>query len=261
MMKYKNIASWVFLFGVVIALLSFTQAKQSERVCVSLNVVMLGNKLQHFVEWKDIEELLLNHGDSIINQPLQSVDIFKIEKTIEDLAAVKNAEVFLSLQGVLTVTVEQRQPLVRVFNNRGESGYLDNLGHFMPLSHKYTARVLVANGHYSDGLWAFDAKEVAENDSLTKVLVLDDVYRLASFIDKHPFWKAQINQVYYNRNHEFELIPRVGTHVILLGKAEQIEEKFGKLFAFYKKGLPYTDWNRYDHINLKYKNQVVCTKK
>jgi cell division protein FtsQ len=177
------------------------------------------------------------------------------------LAAVKNAEVFLSLQGVLTVTVEQRQPLVRVFNNRGESGYLDNLGHFMPLSHKYTARVLVANGHYSDGLWAFDAKEVAENDSLTKVLVLDDVYRLASFIDKHPFWKAQINQVYYNRNHEFELIPRVGTHVILLGKAEQIEEKFGKLFAFYKKGLPYTDWNRYDHINLKYKNQVVCTKK
>lgn len=261
MMKYKNIALWVVLLSVVVALVSFAEAKQGARVCTSLNVVMLGDEKQHFVEWKDIEELVLNHGDSIINQPLTSVNVYKIEKAIEDLAAVKNAEVHLTLDGVLNVAVEQRKPLVRIFNNRGESGYLDEVGHFMPLSHKYTARVLVANGHYSDGLWSFNATEVAKSDSLTKILVLDDVFRLASFIHQNPFWKAQINQVYYNRDGEFELVPRVGSHLILLGKAEQLEEKFGKLYAFYHKGLPFTDWNAYELINLKYKNQVVCTKK
>ena len=261
MMKHKNIALLAVLLVGMIVLLGFAEARQSSRVCKSLNVKILGDEKQHFVEWKDIEQLVLNHGDSVINQPLTSVDISALERTIEDLAAVKNAEVHLTLDGILNVEVEQRKPLVRVFNNRGESGYLDELGSFMPLSHKYTARVMVANGHYADGLWSFDINKINANDSLKNEWVLDDVFELATYIAQNEFWKAQINQVYYNRSGEFELIPRVGSHIILLGKAERLEEKFNKLYAFYQKGLPNTDWNAYELINLKYKNQVVCTKK
>jgi cell division protein FtsQ len=261
MMKHKNIALLVLLLVVVIALLGFAETRQSARVCKDLNVKILGDEKQHFVEWKEIKQLVLNHGDSVLNQPLTSIKVSKIEKTIEDLAAVKNAEVHLTLDGILNVEVEQRKPLVRVFNNRGESGYLDEVGSFMPLSNKYTARVMVANGHYDDGLWAFDINKINANDSLKKEWVLDDIFELATYIAGNEFWKAQINQVYYNRDGEFELIPRVGSHIILLGKAEQLEEKFDKLYAFYQKGLPNTDWNAYELINLKYKNQVVCTKK
>jgi cell division protein FtsQ len=39
-------------------------------------------------------------------------------------------------------------------------------------------------------------------------------------------------------------------------------EKFEKLHTFYLQGLNTTgSWNKYSVINLKFKNQIVCTKK
>jgi cell division protein FtsQ len=48
----------------------------------------------------------------------------------------------------------------------------------------------------------------------------------------------------------------------VFGDAKDFEEKFEKLKTFYTEGLNKTDgWNKYSTINIKYKNQVVCTKK
>ena len=86
-------------------------------------------------------------------------------------------------------------------------------------------------------------------------------YILASFVYKDPFWKAQIMQVYINNEGDMELIPRVGNHTIILGDVSGLEDKFSKLMIFYKQGLSKTGWNEYSTINLKYNNQVICTKK
>ena len=64
-----------------------------------------------------------------------------------------------------------------------------------------------------------------------------------------------------NGNGEFELIPRVGAQVIEFGKAVDMEEKFEKLWILYNEGFHNTGWNQYERINLKYKNQAVCTKR
>ena len=64
-----------------------------------------------------------------------------------------------------------------------------------------------------------------------------------------------------NANGDMELVPRVGDHTILIGDDQQIHEKFEKLFLFYMEGLNKAGWNKYKVINLKYKDQVVCTKK
>jgi len=84
---------------------------------------------------------------------------------------------------------------------------------------------------------------------------------LAKFVDQSEFWKAQLVQIYVNEDNEIELIPRVGSHRILIGDVENLEEKFNKLMLFYEKGLSKTGWNEYSIINLKFKDQVVCTKR
>jgi cell division protein FtsQ len=81
------------------------------------------------------------------------------------------------------------------------------------------------------------------------------------YIRSDKFWEAQIVQIYVNGKGEFELIPRVGAHIIEFGKAEDIEEKFEKLWILYNEGFYNTGWNQYDKISLKYKNQAVCTKR
>jgi cell division protein FtsQ len=68
---------------------------------------------------------------------------------------------------------------------------------------------------------------------------------------------VQINVV---KNSEVELVPRVGNHIVLLGGVDRYEQKLEKLNKFYTEGLGYDSWNKYKVINLKYENQVVCSK-
>ena len=84
---------------------------------------------------------------------------------------------------------------------------------------------------------------------------------MARFINDHPFWKSQIEQVYVNNKGEYELIPRVGGHLIKLGSHSGYQKKLRNLKAFYLKGLNNVGWNQYLEINLKYDNQIICTKR
>ena len=71
-----------------------------------------------------------------------------------------------------------------------------------------------------------------------------------------------MHQINVTNEKELELYLAVGNHKIIFGDANDIEEKFKKLKIFYTEGLNKTDgWNKYSVINVKYKNQVVCTKK
>ena len=86
------------------------------------------------------------------------------------------------------------------------------------------------------------------------------MFRLASYIARDELWKAQIQQIYVTPSGEFELIPRIGSHIIEFGRADEIEEKFSKLQLLYLQGFNNLGWNLYSRINLKYNNQVVCIK-
>ena len=62
-------------------------------------------------------------------------------------------------------------------------------------------------------------------------------------------------------DQEVELVPRVGNHRIMLGTLEGFEEQLAYLKLFYEQAIPKMGWEKYSMINLKYKNQIVCTKK
>ena len=73
--------------------------------------------------------------------------------------------------------------------------------------------------------------------------------------------KAQITAIAFDEKNEIVLYPRVGDHKIILGVAGDFKNKFEKLKVFYRQGLGKVGWDRYSMINLKYHNQVVCTKR
>ena len=64
-----------------------------------------------------------------------------------------------------------------------------------------------------------------------------------------------------NASGDLELIPRIGSHIIVFGDYSDCEIKFRNLMSLYKNGLPAVGWNKYETINLKFKGQVVCTKR
>ena len=85
--------------------------------------------------------------------------------------------------------------------------------------------------------------------------------KFALFLQENDFWNNQIEQIYVNPDNEVELIPRVGNHRIVLGSFADFEEKLDNLRLFYEKAIPKVGWEKYSIISLKYKDQIVCTKR
>ena len=71
---------------------------------------------------------------------------------------IKSAQVYYTLDGYFHVEITQRKPVLRIMS--GEGYYVDEDGKIMPLSRKYTSRVVVATGNISrkfacNGLYPF----------------------------------------------------------------------------------------------------------
>ena len=141
---------------------------------------------------------------------------------------------------------------------------MDSNGKLMLWNPNFTPRMLVVSGDIKETYEAWhrtSMDELINNDTLKTHTLLDDFYSMARFILADEFWSAHVEQIYVNNHGEMELVPKVGNHKIIFGTSYQMEEKFWKLKTFYKEGLNFTGWESYDTLNLKFENQVVCTKK
>jgi cell division protein FtsQ len=70
-----------------------------------------------------------------------------------------------------------------------------------------------------------------------------------------------IDQIVVTVDGEFQLVPRIGGQRVLIGDGSQLEQRLAKLKLFYEKGIPLADWRRYERIDLRFADQIVCTKR
>ncbi len=195
-----------------------------------------------FINTEMVEKMIFSKEDSLLGKSFQDINIYLLEEFVNEHPNIKKAELYLTLDGTLSIDVKQREPLVRVFEGN-ESYYLDEEMDQFALSDHFSARVLQV---YWD--------EITES----RIKILDP---LIDLIDSDKFLKAQITAIEFDENNELVVYPRVGGHKIILGEAKDFRNKFEKLKVFYRQGLEQVGWDRYSMINLKYHNQVVCTKR
>ena len=258
-----NILLWCTGLVAIFTLMGFVEFETSKLKYNDLEIRINYQDDNFFVEDDDIRKIINNLGYSI-DQSLKDVDLNRIEEILKNNSSISNAEVFSTIDGKVMVEVMQRRPIIRIFNKLGNSYYIDDEGELMPTSNKYTSRVLVASGNIENNITSYSIERTqgsAETLPQKSVDILEQIYQLARTIDRDEFWKAQIVQIYVNEELEIELIPRVGQHRIILGDIEDLDIKLRKLKVFYNKGLNKTGWNEYSIINLKFKDQIVCTKR
>jgi cell division protein FtsQ len=49
--------------------------------------------------------------------------------------------------------------------------------------------------------------------------------------------------------------------VVRIGDGSRLQQRLAKLKDFYAQGIPQADWRRYSTIDLRFDDQVVCTKR
>lgn len=263
--KILILSSWILCGAGIIFLTGFAISRNHDRELQNVEVEIKRNADHFFLSEQDIRTGLIQNGYGVAGQKLNAVNVPAIEKLLLAHAAVENCEASITVDGKLKIDIVQRRPVARIINMKGESFYFDDKGRLMPWSDNYTAPVILVNGNFADSYAAFSNIDFPATpvDSAGKTLtVLDDIWQIVNAIESDSLMKVQIAQIYYNEFNEFELIPRIGDHRILLGTAQGVNGKLRKLELFYQYGLNKTGkWSEYAAIDLRYKNQVVCTKK
>jgi hypothetical protein len=215
---------------------------RQDKMCQDLQVVVKDSLDKHFVSESDLVSILKKADLNPIKKPMDAINTDKIETELKKNEMIARVEAYKTPSGIIKLEVEQKIPILRVISSRGNF-YVDNLGTTMPVSFRYVADVPLVSGY------------------VEKELAITDLYKFALFLQENEFWNNQIEQIYVHPDNEVELIPRVGNHRIVLGSFDNFEEKLDNLRLFYDKVVPKTGWEKYSILNLKYKDQIVCTKR
>lgn len=263
MKKGIKILSWGAFTLVVLILLVFVDNSYSAIPCTGSQINISQEDGHHFITQESVIEQLSNIGYSLNGQLSKDIEAGRIEEVIKQTPGVKGVEAYKLNNGTLRLEIKQSRPIARIVTSNGlVSFYLDEDGNTMPLSKTYIARVPVFSGSidYAGGN-LLNVFEILADDSLKAVHLLDDIYAVAMAIDKNDFIKYQTLQVFVTPKNEFEITPRVGKNRIMLGSANNIEDKLSKLTQFYTAVLHPKELNNYDTISVKYSNQIVCSKR
>ncbi len=237
-----HIAIWGLLGLYMLITMGAVSSKLSHRVATDVQVNIVNKTAHDFFDKGDIRKILEDEGWNFEGKRLDSINTNTVEERLKEFAWLENAECYRTVGGGIKISVKQRTPIVRVMAGN-QNYYMDKYGYQMPPGVFVAAHVPVVNGMVPDSL------------------LRHEIIDIVSYLNTDDFLKAQIQQLYINSDKEFVLIPRAGKQEIVLGDANKIEQKFNKLIKLYQEEFGKNGWNRYRVIDLRFDNQVVCTKK
>ena len=217
-------------------------AQPVQQICTGMDVVIKDSIDHGFITQKEVLNLLNKKKLSPIGKEITQVNTRQLEEELSSHPLVDNVECYHTPSGQVAIEITQRLPILRIIASNGDNYYIDEKGIIMPLSNS-AANVAVVTG-------------MVDRNFATK-----ELYSLGLFLQKHPLWEAQIQQINVTPTHELELVPRVGEHIIFLGKPGNYKQKFERLEKFYRKALNQIGWNKYSRISLEFENQIICTQK
>ncbi len=242
---------WSIVGAALIVLFVIAWKAKEEKKCNSIQIELVGeNTAALFIDEKEILQIIHEQGVKE-GQAIGKLNLSALEKYLETIRWVKHVELFLDNAQVLQVKIEQRIPITRIFTASGNSFYIDKEGLQLPLKQLTVLRLPVFTN------FPTDQQKLSKPDSL----LLNDILHFTKAVQNDSFFTAQTAQVNIASNGDFELVPTVGDHLVLIGSIENIEDKLNRLYTFYKKVWVQSGLNAYQVIDCRFDNQIVALKK
>jgi cell division protein FtsQ len=229
----------VLMFSLVIFLFSFTSNRNNNRKLSKSVVVFVGDNAP-FVDQETVNKLLIENNKDAKSIGKDKLDLNRLEKALNAQEMIEKSDVFVSIDGVLKAVVKQKTPIARVFDG-DNSFYIDYEGNTMPLSANFTARVPLVSGEINKK----NSEELAE---------------LFRIIYDDAFLKKNIIGVQIMPNGSLKMLNRSYNYQIDFGGTVRMKAKLNNYKAFFQKAVLDSSLYKYKTIDLRFAQQVVCTK-
>ncbi|HET9570638.1 MAG TPA: cell division protein FtsQ [Bacteroidales bacterium] len=235
------LAALALLAYLIFAIVQFS-GEPGAKKCKEVVIQVMDSTEHNYVSTNEVRQLMRLNKLDLVGQRLDEIRYKRVEFVVSVLRMVRRVECFSTNSGKVIVQIWQYSPILHVMQDQGDF-YIDASGQRVDISYNSAANVLVASGSIRDSIH------------------VRRLYRMALLLSQDPFWDAQIVQIYVEPNGEWILIPRVGDYEIEFGLPNDVEDKLSRLKLFYMKALPKVGWEIYSSISVKYKKQIICTKK
>ncbi len=236
--KWTNVRL-VLMLALVIFLFSFTSKRNNSRKLTKSTVIFVGDNAP-FVNQQMVNKLLIENRKDAQSIGKDKLDLNKLEKILNAQEMIEKSDVFVSIDGVLKAVVKQKTPVARFFDG-DDSFYIDYKGNRMPLSANFTARVPLVSG------------EITRKNR-------EDLAELFRIIYNDAFLKKNIIGVQIMPNGSLKMLNRNFSYQIDFGGTIRMKAKFNNYKAFFQKAILDSSLYKYKKIDLRFAQQVVCTK-
>lgn len=243
--RRQTILKWgllLLLAGYSVWAVMWAGSEARRRVCTGIEVEVEGYALSDSIIRHGIEEQLKEYPRPIKGQPLYLLNTDAIRRYLSSLRNFESVECMVSADGHLKIYVVPMVPVMRVFSD-GKSYYVNKEGKQIDTDADFFSDVPVVRGQF--------------NRQFTPKAALP----LVRFIAGDPELKNMVSMIEARDARNFLLVPRVTGHVVNFGDTTRLAEKRALLLSFYHKVMPYKGWSHYDTISVKFKGQVVATRR
>ena len=255
--KILSIVAWVITGAALVTLFVFARNGFTHTPLkgVVFNLERQGDK--GFVD-KDslianIEEISGINDQAIIG----SVDLMKIQKLLNNSPWIESASAYIGLNDTLMVNAKEYQPIVRIFNKKGQSVYVTRDGAILPSNKVHTPRLIIANGNYEFATWGHSTWL---SDTTYAESGIDETLTITKAILADKFLRGNVGQIYRNDKKQYEIMVNGLQAKVIVGDTVNIEKKMSRLRTLLERLSGTEELAGLKTMDLRYKNQIVCTK-
>lgn len=235
---------------VVLVFIAFTERKHEEFAIRDVVVKIENGVDNHFLDESDVLGLMRVDVENIRGAKTSEINLKAIEAKIKKDPFIKQADLYTDLKGNLIASIALRRPIARIIRADGPDGYIAEDGTVMPVSEKFTARVLLISGAYT--------RKILEQSNINSTEEGAELLKLIRVLKEDDFWSAQIAQMDIDAKGRLTLFPQVGDERIEFGRTDNQSAKLKKLKIYYKEIVPKAGWNKYKRVSLQYDGQIVA---
>lgn len=243
--KILSITLWVITGAAIIVLFAFGRKSYLETPLKGIHFTVERSHAKGFVQ----NDSVLAQASAICGMERQAaigtVDMMQLRRMLDGNPWIAEASAYVGLDDTLVITAREYEPMLRVYDFEGTSVYLTANGTVIPASPHYTPHLIIASGNYD----------------LATGVGFDETLAIAKAIGKDQRYKDHIGQIYRNNDNEYELIVNNLPIQVLIGDTCDIDSKLHRLETLLEKYHGTEELTGYKTMSLKYKNQIVCTKK
>lgn len=247
----SSVKSKIFKWSLLTLLLAYTvvicawaHKEARQHVCTGIEIHTSSSKgsAMDSVIRHGVSEELKEYPQRIVGTPLHQLKTSAIEKYLSGLNNFESVHCMISSRGKLVIEVVPLIPVMRVFFG-DNSYYINKDGKYITSNAEFFSDVPVVSGQFS------------------KTFPPRSVLPLVNFINHDNAMRDLTGMIIAENAHNLLIVPRVRGHVVNFGDTTRLDEKKRALLLFYRQVMPYKGWEEYDTISVKYRGQVIATRR